>query len=138
MEQRQQQERANAQRILDGFLSTHPDAESNLGTLAQMMHAQPGLSIQDAYLKMVTWAASNSLDYTQPLEEQIEALRQQSNQPTQAQPPNNRMPNRPLPNGRSAAGNGTVGVDQARSFNENASWSDIIRHSMEESGLSIR
>lgn len=137
LEQQQQQERANAQRILDGFLSTHPDAESNLSTLAQMMQAQTGLSIHDAYLKMVTWSVSNGLDHTQPLEQQIAALQnsQHSQQNNQVAPPVNR---RPLPNGRSAQGNGTQSVDTTRQFNENTSWSDIIRHSMEESGLQLR
>jgi hypothetical protein len=135
LEQQQQQERANAQRILDGFLSTHPEAEVNLGTLAQMMQAQPGLSIHDAYVKMATWSVSNGLDHTQPLEAQIQAL-QNNPQPTQQQQPP--IPQRPLPNGRSAQGNGTQGVDATRQFNENTSWSDIIRHSMEESGLSLR
>lgn len=131
--QRQAQERAQAQRVLDNFLSTHPDAEPNLGTIAQMLQAQPGLTIQDAYIKMSNWCVSNGLDYTQPIEPQIAQLQQQPTQQPQ-QPPANR---RPLPNGRSATGNTSMPVDQARSFNENTSWSDIIRHSMQESGLSI-
>ena len=131
MARRQQEEQANARRILDGFLSTHPEAEANLQTLAQMMQAQPGLTIHDAYVKMVTWAHSNQLDYTQPLEQQITALQQQqSNQPQQPQ-----SFNRPLPNGRSA-GNGQP-TTQASQFNENTSWGDIIRHSMEETGYSL-
>lgn len=140
-QQRQQQEQvaqhqANAKVVLDTFLDQNPEGTHNLTVLAEMMTASPGLTIQDAYVKMIKWAASNGLDYSQPLKQQIEQRRQQPpantvQTPTATQP---RSPTAPLPNARPV--NGAVPVEQAATFNENSSWADIIRQSMKESGMS--
>ena len=133
----QHQARQQAQSDLDGFLADNTEANSNLDVLAEMLQAQPGLSLQSAYTKMIRWSHENGLDWTLPLKQQI-AQRQQSThvdqQPTQQ--PNQRQ-TRPLPNGRSASTgaqsmNGSAGGQQ---FNENASWADIIRQSMQEHGV---
>jgi hypothetical protein len=133
-QQRQQQEQrqrfeTEAKQELDRFLGANEDAHENLDVIAEMLQAQQGLGIQDAYIKMMRWAVENGLDPRRSLKQQIAAAQQQ---PTQ-------QPNtRPLPNGRSATG----GVAQrsngaTQMHNENASWSDIIRDAMHEHGVSI-
>jgi hypothetical protein len=134
-EQQRQQEaqRAHVGQQLDTFLNTNPEANSNLDVLAQMMQAQPHLTLHDAYTKMMRWSYDNGLDYSQPLRPQIDAINQQAAQQQPTQQPNGR---RPLPGGRSA-NYGANGLDTTRAFNENTPWGDIIRHSMEESGMSF-
>lgn len=135
MEAQQQQARAQANRDIDQFLEENQEANANLDVLGEMLQAQPGLPLQSAYTKMIRWAHENGLDWTQPLKQQIAAMRQQ--QPTHQQP---QVEQRPLPGRRSANSqpaqrmNGAGGAQ----FNENASWADIIRSAMEESGNRVQ
>ena len=124
----QEQARQQANRDLEAFLEDNQEANANLDVLGEMLQAQPGLPLQAAYTKMIRWAHQNGLDWTQPLKPQIVALRQQ--QPPQQQP----TQQRPLP-GRSVQqpAQRTNGAGAAQ-FSENASWSDIIRSAMEDSG----
>lgn len=136
--QQAQQHRANAERDLNQFLGDNQEAQSNLDVLAEMLNAQPGLPLQTAYTKMIRWAHENGLDWTQPLKPQIAALQQPTpQQPTQQQPA--QQPQRPLPGRRSASANGTtpVGNGAVQQYNENASWADIIRQSMQEHGVTL-
>jgi len=127
-----QEAQQRAQVDLDAFLGDNEDAHSNLDVLAEMLQAQPGLSLQSAYTKMIRWAHSNQLDWTQPLKQQIAAQRQQPLQQTQ------QAPTRPLPGGRSVQQQATpVGNGAVTQHNENASWSDIIRQSMQEHGVNL-
>jgi hypothetical protein len=130
----QQQEKARAEADLNSFLEDNTEANSNLDVLAEMLNAQPGLSLQSAYTKMIRWSHENGLDWTQPLKAQIAQQRQQPTpqQPTQQQ--------RPLPGRRSAGGNGAtpVGNGAVQQYNENASWADIIRQSMQEHGVNFQ
>jgi len=135
--QREAEQHAALTKQLDQFLVTNPEAQVNLGVIAKMMEAQPHLTLHDAYVKMMQWCYTNGLDYSQPIKPQIDAIneaaQQNTQQPTQ-QPVNGR---RPLPNGRSSNA-GTTPVGDARSFDENSAWGDIIRQSMQESGMSFR
>jgi hypothetical protein len=130
----QQQEQARATADLNTFLEDNTEANSNLDVLAEMLNAQPGLTLQSAYTKMIRWSHENGLDWTQPLKAQIAQQRQQPTpqQPTQQQ--------RPLPGRRSAGGNGAtpVGNGAVQQYNENASWADIIRQSMQEHGVNFQ
>jgi hypothetical protein len=133
-EQQNVQMRQQAERDLNTFLEDNQEANSNLDVLGEMLQAQPGLSLHSAYTKMIRWSHENGLDWTQPLKQQI-AQRQQPTpqQPTQQQP----TQQRPLPGRRSAGNNGAtpVGNGQVAQYNENASWADIIRQSMQEHGV---
>lgn len=124
----QEQARAQANRDLDAFLQDNQEAHANLDVLGEMLQAQPGLPLASAYTKMIRWAHENGLDWTQPLKPQIVALRQQ--QPPQQQP----NQTRPLPGGRSVQQPVQRANGAAQQYSENASWSDIIRSAMEESG----
>lgn len=134
-DQQLEQHRAQAQRDLDTFIGENPEAQQNLDVLTEMLQAQPGLPLGQAWTKMIRWAHENGLDWTQPLKQQIAASRQQQTtpQPQQPQP-------RPLPGRRSASQTGatrTNGAGGAQNFNENASWADIIRSAMQESGVQL-
>ena len=131
----QQQVRQRAETELNAFLGDNTEAEQNLDVLGEMLQAQPSLTIHTAYTKMIRWAHEQGLDWTMPLKPQI-AARQQGQQPThqQTQQPNQR----PLPGSRSVNTpaqrvNGANG--SGAQFNENASWADIIKSSMEENNI---
>ena len=134
--QQEAQQRQAAQRELDTFLEDNTEANSNLDVLSEMLNAQPGLSLQSAWTKMIRWSHENGLDWTQPLKQQIAAQRQQPTPPSSL--PSNR--NAPLPGRRSAGGNGAqpVGNGGVQQYNENASWADIIRQSMQEHGVNFQ
>jgi len=129
-EQQQQQVQAQARQQLDTFLEHNEDARENLDTIAEMMHAQPGLPLDRAYLMMVKWANANGLDHSRSLREQINAHAQQQ------QPPRQQPTTRPLPGPRSAQQNGAV-PDNRGMYSEDSSWSDIIRQSMQDSGFRL-
>jgi len=134
----QQQLRQRAEQELNAFLGDNTEAEQNLDVLSEMLQAQPGLTIQSAYTKMIRWSHEQGLDWTQPLKPQIAARQQQGQQPThqQTQQPNQR----PLPGSRSV-GTGAQRANNANGsgaqFNENASWAEIIRSSMEENNIRL-
>jgi hypothetical protein len=131
----QAQERQRAEQDLNAFLEDNQEAHSNLDVLAEMLNAQPGLPLQSAYTKLIRWSHENGLDWTQPLKPQIAAQRQQST----PQQPQQQSPQRPLPGGRSVASTTTAPLANGpvAQHNENASWSDIIRQSMQEHGVHL-
>jgi hypothetical protein len=134
-EQAQAESKQRAEADLNAFLQDNDEANSNLDVLAEMLQAQPGLSLQSAYTKMIRWSHENGLDWTQPLKAQIAAQRQQPT-PTQQPAPQQQ---RPLPGRRSAGGNTAtpVGNGAVAQYNENASWADIIRQSMQDHGVTL-
>jgi hypothetical protein len=132
----QEEQRQRAEADLNTFLEDNQEANSNLDVLAEMLQAQPGLSLHSAYTKMIKWAHENQLDWTQPLKQQIAALRQQ---PTQQQTTQQPAPTRPLPGGRSVQPTSAtpVGNGAVAQYSENASWADIIRQTMQEHGVTL-
>lgn len=130
-----EQYKRQAESDLQNFLAENDEANANLDVLAEMLQAQPSLSLGNAYTKMIRWAHENGLDWTQPLKPQIAGIQQQRQQQHTTQ-----QPNRPLPNGRSAATGGATrmnGGSGGAPMSETSSWSDIIRSAMEESGTRL-
>lgn len=133
-QQQYQQARQQAQADLNSFLENSPEANSNLDVLSEMLQAQPGLPLHEAWVKMIRWSHENGLDWTQPLKPQIAAVQQQGQQ----QPTQQQTNTRPLPGRRSVNAQGTQRMNGAAGVHsENSSWSDIIRDAMRESGVSI-
>jgi hypothetical protein len=129
LQQRHAQAQAAAKQQLDQFIAENPAVNSNLDVIGEMFAAQPNLSLDRAWSLLIQWAATNGLDWRQPLKAQIAARQQQ---PTQQQSP---AQTRPLPGSRSA-GNGAIPrADANGQYSENSSWSDIIRGAMHESGM---
>lgn len=133
-QQRLDAERQTAEhrRTIDNFLSTHPDAEANLGVIAQMLERRPELTLQDAYVNLVVWCAEHGLDVTQPIQPQIDAQRRESGGVQNDQPSSNR---RPLPNARGGGGGNPQALNGRKTYDEHSSWRDIIGDAMEETGF---
>lgn len=129
---RQQREvMARAEADLNSFLEDNQDAHSNLDVLSEMLQAQPGLSLHNAYTKMIRWSHDNGLDWTQPLKQQIANQRQQ---PTPQQP-TQQQPTRPLPGRSGLAPAAPLSNGATAQYNENSSWADIIRQTMHDHGV---
>jgi len=137
-EQQNQQFRQQAERDLSAFIDDNGEAQQNLDVLAEMLQADPRLTLHAAYTKMIRWSHENGLDWTQPLKPQVAALQNGGQQqPTHQQ---TQQPTRPLPGGRSVRASDARpvnGTDSGQAFNENASWADIIRSAMHDSGVQI-
>lgn len=136
--QQQQRIRQESEQELNRFLTENDEANANLDVLSELLQAQPQLTLHNAYTKMIRWAHESGYDWTQPLRPQIAARANGGQQPTHQQP--TQQPSRPLPGQRSARGNGAQPVQAeqgGRQFNENASWSDIIREAMQEHNVRI-
>jgi organic radical activating enzyme len=137
-EQQQQQVAAQSKQELDTFLSDNEEANANLDVLAEMLQAQPSLTLHSAYTRMIRWAHENGLDWTQPLKQQIAAARA-GQQPTHQQ--TTQQPTRAIPGRGGASGNGARPIqnngNDVAQFNENASWADIIRSAMRESNVQL-
>jgi hypothetical protein len=135
MEQEHARHRSAAQQQLDGFLGDNQEANENLDVLTEMLQAQPSLTLHSAYTKMIRWAHDNGLDWTRNLREQIvERQQQQSTQQTTQQS----AQQRPIPGRRSATGGAPQSTNGAvQQYNENASWADIIRQTMQENGVTL-
>jgi hypothetical protein len=134
----QQQMRQRAEADLNNFLEENQEANANIDVLAEMLQAQPNLSLSSAYTKMIRWAHENGLDWTQNLKQQIAALQQRSQQPTNQQN-TQQDPRRPLPGNRGVSQRGAAPINGSGNaqYNENASWADIIRASMQENGVTF-
>ena len=133
--------RNEAKTTLDTFLDNYSDAEHNLDTLAKMIAAEPGLTLEKAYYQLTTWAYQKGYDPTQPLVPQIEAqrARQPNNQPAApvTQPTPTQQPRAPLPMGMRSDAPIATPMSEATKFNEDASWADIIKHSMRQNGYAV-
>lgn len=142
-EQQNEQVRAQAKETMDNFLDSYPEAQHNLGTLAEIMTASferdgKHMTIQDAYVTFVKWAASQGLDYSLDVKPQIEAKFRNQQQPTNQQPINQPQTQRaPLPvNGRPQVNGQEQTTDSAVVFREDARWDDVVRHAMRQAGYS--
>jgi hypothetical protein len=145
--QRQQEVHVEAQRTLDTFLDTNPDAEHNLEVIAQLMR-EGGLDLPTAYTKLVEWSASNGYDHRQPLMPQMAARRgDQASGEQQQQAPATTQPTtpqhtKPIPNGRpvvadtSADGNVTD-VQNNTVYHENVSWKTALAAELKAHGLEL-
>jgi len=122
-----QRAQAAAKQQLDTFVADNPHANHNLDVLGEMLRAQPTLTLDRAWSMMIQWAVNNGLDYTQPLKPQVNGYQHQVQQPAQQ--------TRPLPGSRSAVNGAVPRTDTGGQYNENTSWSEIIRGAMHESGM---
>lgn len=127
----QLQMRQKAEQELQQFLGDNQEANANLDVLNEMLQADPSLSLSGAYTRMIRWAHSNGLDWTQSLKQQLSQPQQPNSQQPTPQP-------RQIPGRRSANANGAArpAADGAP-MSENASWGDIIRQAMQDHGVQL-
>jgi len=127
-----------ARKTLETFLDRNPEGEHNLSVMAEMITKEPGLTIDDAYMRLIKWSSSNGYDYSQPLQQQINARNNSQQQPVGNSTQTSTQPRQvvaPLPNGRQP--NRVAPINEPAMYDENASWETIIRRSMRDTGMSV-
>jgi hypothetical protein len=133
--QRQYSQQEAVKRELDTFLNEVPEADANLDVLAEMITAQPSLTLHGAYVRMVEWAMRQGIDHNQPLKPQILALQQSTQQqPVNQQPNNQNQPPLPGPRRLNTSNQRNAGEGM---HSENTDWSFIVQKAMRENGYNL-
>lgn len=121
--QRQTEIEGRARQQYDAFIRENEFAEVHANDIARLAQEQ-GVSPQVAYNRIREFAASNRLDFSRPLQQQIAARQQQQqHQPVQQQAQPQR---RPLPNG-GATRLGANAPQAAQLAGADDDWGSIIR-----------
>lgn len=116
------------------FYVQYPDAKPHDALIARVLRDHPDMSLQSVYYEIKNGFAEKGLDWSLPLEQQLEALG--ANDPSKtdkgADDPNNRKA--PLPNG---GNEGEFKLTNDRIASDDMDTGDIVRQAMRESGLNI-
>jgi hypothetical protein len=113
-----------AQEAFGKWVSDNEYADIHLEALDNLMGQHPELSPQKAYNALVLFANKHQLDFTQPLGPQIDARQSARGSNTN---PQTRRAQKPFPVGGSST---PQPLDEGGYADSSASWSDIIRSSM--------
>jgi hypothetical protein len=114
-----------AEARFDKWVSENEYADQHLDVLDDIMGRNPELSPQKAYNALVLFANKHQLDFTQPLGPQI--ANRQSVQGNGNTNPRERSTRKPFATG---SGRPAQPIGEGAYADSNASWSDIIRTSM--------
>ena len=116
----------------NGFIAQYPDAVNHQDVIADMLRRDNSLTPVAAYYKLQTWTIQHGLDFSQPLQAQMQ--QQQTQQ--QGVPPQTQQATRPMVGGQTLtqqttqqpnADNGVAPAD--------AEFDDIIAQVLVENGL---
>lgn len=136
LEHQQQQALQSAQQEWENFTVRYPNAELHEEFLVALLTEDKQMSIHDAYVTLVQYAASNGYNINQPLGPQIQARKNGQQQQATQQPQQ-----KPLPHSR---GNGGTTQQNARTadtadqlYSENTSWRTALKNSMREAGFNL-
>lgn len=131
------QREADIQRVAHqqytAFMAKHPHADKHEDVLTTLMQRDNTLTPESAYYRLQVWAAQNGLDFTQPLNPQIEARQRGNTAPANNAATNvNQQQGKPMTGGRGAGSNVT---NQPQVHSPDDSTDDIVRAAMREAGL---
>ena len=131
-QQQEQEAQQNAQREYNRFMASHDYANVHEGAIAQLVQTRR-VTPEVAYWQLQAYAASNGLDFTQPLGPQVQARQQGGPAPNgNANPQAQTQHQQPMPNGGAPTQDMQQGPTMA---NADDAWENIIKQSMQESGL---
>ncbi len=117
---REQQERMQrARTAYNEFVSTNEHAETHADAIAGVMKRE-GVNAQTAYNRLLSFAAKNGLDFSQPLGPQIQARQAQQGQQRQ----NKQAQPKPMPNGASTRTPGAAPTVKLADADDD--WASII------------
>jgi hypothetical protein len=117
------------------FLTKYPDAATHEFELAQLVEKNPNMSLEEIYFGLRQAVIDNGLDWSKPLQPQVQARKSAMNTQDQ-QPQGGQQP--PLPNGHGGGGGPTQSFDERDVLKTPArgeSSDDIIRAAMREANL---
>lgn len=137
-EARQQREALNeAQGVIEEFYTSRPDAKIHEESLALIMNAKEGTSLETAYYILKNHALESKLDWTKDLIPQVQAL-------VSKQQPNGRVnsngqpaiPQR-LPNVNGRANSEALVPRRTGAAPGSTSSGDIVKEAMREAGMNV-
>lgn len=136
-EQQTQREAMNeAQGVVEEFYTHAPDARVHEDSLAKIMVAKPGTSLNEAYLILKNHALENRLDWTKDLVPQIQALvtKQPNGQSPNGQPANGQ---RSLPNMNGRANSTAIVPRKNGAMSGDTSSKNIVLEAMRAAGMDV-
>lgn len=136
-EQQIQREAMNeAQGVVEEFYTHAPDARVHEDSLAKIMVAKPGTSLNEAYLILKNHALENKLDWTKDLVPQIQALvtKQPNGQSPNGQPANGQ---RSLPNMNGRANSTAIVPRKNGAMSGDTSSKNIVLEAMRAAGIDV-
>ena len=118
------------------FFNNNPDGIVHSQEIANLLNADPNLSLDAAYFKLKAYAYENGYDWTQPLSDQILARRNGSQGATETQV--NLGERKPLAGANGAVHNRMVDQQGGTDYIASADTSieDIVRSALRDSGYS--
>lgn len=137
IEQRQQEQEASryeqeAAQEANQFFQQFPDAAKHDGLIAQMLRADPSLSLSDAYYQLQNAFIERGLDWNRPLAEQAGNVRN-------PKPGVQTQNGAPMTNGRNIAPGVQIGeANRTVVASADTSYNTIIREAMKEAGMSTK
>lgn len=138
--ERQQQEREainEAQGVIDEFYQEYPDASIHEDSLAAIMNAKPGTSLNEAYLILNNHALKHGLDWNRDLVPQIKALvsKQQPNGTNSNGQPARQQRQLPSMNGR--VNSEAIVPHRNGAMSGDTSSSNIVKEAMRAAGMNV-
>lgn len=125
------QRRAGAERELQRFFDTNEHADLHLPAISRLIDARPDMTPESAYYEIKLFAANNGLDFSKPLQPQIDAIAGSNQRRGNEDGEINPQQRRPVPNGYGGDG-GQLRHRDVRDSSGTDSWSNIIRRSMSD------
>ena len=123
--------------VVEEFYQHAPDAKIHESSIAKIMSAKPGTSLNEAYLILKNHALENRLDWTKDLVPQIQALvtKQQPNgQTPNGQPAN---PQRRLPNMNGRTNSEVIVPRKPGAMGGDTSSKNIVLEAMRAAGMDV-
>lgn len=117
----------SAQQEYTAFIQEYPDATPHRGHIASIMEGT-GKDMIQSYFVLKTWALEKGLDWSKPLGQQVEALKQRGNNHA----PNGGGNNHLLPDFGGRTGQGGAVPNRGGLAKADDSWDSIIAESVRE------
>lgn len=124
-----------ADQSINEFYTSYPDAKVHEDSLAKIMSARQGTSLETAYLILKNSALEQKLDWTKDLVPQIQALMGKQPQPNSNGQPANTQ--RTLPNMNGRVGSTAIIPRKAGPMAGTVSSKDIVLEAMRNAGMDV-
>lgn len=138
-QQAQREALQEAQGAIEEFYTTYPDATLHEDSLAKIMHARPGTSMETAYLILKNHALQNGFDWSKDLIPQIQAFLGKQQQPNGRANSNGQpaIQQRQLPNMNGRNGSPAIVPQRQGAMAGSVSSGDIVKEAMRAAGMDI-
>lgn len=138
---REEQQRTEQDQQVDQevnrFFNRFPDATPHENEIAQIVEHNPNMSLDAAYYALREYFARNQLDWSKPLQQNVQGAQNQGGQQPQGQQQQQPV-SQSIPQGRGssqASSSVHTQYDPSQANPESQDWDDIIRGAMRSAGI---